>query len=247
MHDHPTFSPPRSSAMPHGFAMIILSLKGLITRRECHPEDEQAFDGLGLQVGETVMLLPDGRQYSHRDNCESVRLFDSLGNPTAMLGLCFLSRSPLMAEVALGLARSAIDAASQAPAALPATACESETKLPRGGLAAHVLRRVERYLDEHLPDTVSVADMATISGLSVSHFSREFRRSVGVAPYQYVQQRRLRLAATVVVKSAQSLADIALEMGFSDQSHFSRSFTRTFGTTPRAFRRAHAEVIPIGR
>jgi AraC family transcriptional regulator len=115
-------------------------------------------------------------------------------------------------------------------------------KSPRGGLAPYVLRRIEHYLDERLPESVGVADLAKLAGLSVSHFSREFKHSLGIAPSRFILKRRLTLAAEQVVETSHPLALIALDAGFSDQSHFTRSFTRTFGMAPREFRRNYTAL-----
>jgi AraC-like DNA-binding protein len=256
-------------ALPRGYATIFLSLAGLITQRTCHPADELAFDDIGLYEGAIITLLKDGRQYSHKDHCTTVPICNTAGDLIFILGLCFLSPATAETELALAFVRNALAAipgaqneiqrvpvGSVACANLPLSSvvdggpqpmCLKAARLSRGGLAPHVLRRIEHYLEEHLPGAVSLASLAAISGLSVSHFAREFKRSLGIAPCQFIQLCRLRLAADVIVNSAQPLADIALEMGFADQSHFSRSFTRVFGTTPREFRRNYTVAPPMKR
>jgi AraC-like DNA-binding protein len=261
---HATGNNAKQCSLPRGYATILLTIKGLIRHRECHPEDASAFDDIGLSEGAIVAIMQDGEQFSHRAHCASVPLRNAQGQPVSIVGLCFLSQSSLATALALGLMRGAIDAISYAPDEVryqgtsafgnsgpelpplrqcsedvPSRQATNKARLTRGGLAPHVLRKVEHYLDEHLPDSISLGELAAIASLSVSHFAREFKRSLGFAPYHYIQQRRLQIAATVVVKTVRPLADIALEMGFADQSHFSRSFTRAFGTTPRDFRRAH--------
>jgi AraC-like DNA-binding protein len=256
-------------ALPRGYATIFLSLTGLITQRTCHPGDELAFDGIGLYQGAIITLLKDGQQFSHRDHCTSVPIRNSAGDLLFILGLCFLSPTAATMKLALGYVDNAINAVPGAQYETqsetscsgtrgnspvfpifeggPQQMCLKAVKLSRGGLAPYVLRRIERHLRDHLPGAVGLASLATISGLSVSHFAREFKRSLGIAPCQFIQQCRLRLAADVIVKTAQPLADIALEMGFADQSHFSRSFTRVFGTTPREFRRNYTEIASTNK
>lgn len=108
----------------------------------------------------------------------------------------------------------------------------------QGGLTPVVCRRVLDYIDNNLDNCASVEVLATEAGLSIHHFSREFSRSVGETPHVYLQRRRLEKAAAMIEYSDQPLAEIALAVGFSDQSHFTRRFARYAGVTPGAFRRA---------
>jgi transcriptional regulator of acetoin/glycerol metabolism/AraC-like DNA-binding protein len=110
---------------------------------------------------------------------------------------------------------------------------------PRGGLAPGKLRRVREYIETHLGEPLAIETLASQAGLSVHHFARAFRESVGVPPHRYLLEQRLRRAAELLKSTEQPLANIALSVGFSDQSHFSRSFHWLEGQTPGQFRRAH--------
>jgi transcriptional regulator GlxA family with amidase domain len=115
----------------------------------------------------------------------------------------------------------------------------SSPNLPRGGMAFGVLRRVREHIEHKLADKVSLRELAVIAGLSAGHFSRAFRQSVGVSPHRYLQQRRVATAADLIRSTNRPLVEIALSVGFSDQSHFTRVFARARGETPTAFRRRH--------
>jgi AraC family transcriptional regulator len=80
--------------------------------------------------------------------------------------------------------------------------------------------------------------MAGLLGLSPYHFARMFRRAVGVPPHQYVLQRRVERAKGLLLAGRLGLSDVALAVGFSDQSHLTRVFRRAVGITPARFRRA---------
>ena len=114
---------------------------------------------------------------------------------------------------------------------------ESTSPAPsHGGLAPRVLQRVRAYIDAHLGENIELAALADTAGLSRCHFARAFKQSVGCAPHYYLMQRRLEQAKKLIVETEFPLAQIALECGFSDQSHFSRRFLQYVGATPRSFR-----------
>lgn len=111
---------------------------------------------------------------------------------------------------------------------------------PRGGLAPWQVRRATEVLSASL-DGVPLKTVAQECGLSVSHFSRAFRRTVGVAPHNWLLMRRIEVAKKMLRRSGVPLADIALTCGFADQSHLTRVFTRMVGVSPGAWRRARDE------
>jgi AraC-like DNA-binding protein len=80
-------------------------------------------------------------------------------------------------------------------------------------------------------------EIAEACGLSVSHFSRAFRKSTGLAPHAWLLQARIESAKAMLRKRDASLSAIALACGFADRSHFTRVFTRQVGLSPGAWRR----------
>jgi AraC-like DNA-binding protein len=104
------------------------------------------------------------------------------------------------------------------------------------GLPPRILRRIEEYIDAHLDSPLNVDDLAASAGISISHFSRCFRISLGLTPHSYVMHRRLVRAQDLLTRTDMSLSDVALSTGFSDQSHFSRRFHEFMGLPPRSFR-----------
>jgi AraC-like DNA-binding protein len=114
---------------------------------------------------------------------------------------------------------------------------EARDSFPRGGLAPGALRRVREHVDKHLTQRLRTEDLATVAGLSQGHFNRAFKQSMGQPPHQYVLQRRVAVASELLEKTDRALAEIALDVGFADQSHFSRTYASVTGETPSACRR----------
>jgi AraC family transcriptional regulator len=108
----------------------------------------------------------------------------------------------------------------------------------RGGLAPWQMRRAKDILSANLDGGVPLQEVARECRLSVSHFSRAFRRTMGVAPYAWLLTRRIDLAKEKLRDRQLSLSDVALACGFADQSHLTRLFRRMVGVSPGAWRRA---------
>ncbi|APG18195.1 AraC family transcriptional regulator [Kosakonia radicincitans] len=107
-----------------------------------------------------------------------------------------------------------------------------------GGLAPVALRNVLDYIEAHLAHPLLLSDLAAQVALSEYHFARMFRQSMGVAPHQFVMQRRMVRANDLLLNSTLPLTDIALACGFSSASHFSNRFKAAKGLTPSQLRAA---------
>ena len=108
----------------------------------------------------------------------------------------------------------------------------------RGGLAPWQERRAKEILSANLDGGVPLKEVALECRLSVSHFSRAFRRSMGVAPHNWLLLRRIEVAKEKLRNTRLSLSEVALACGFADQSHLTRVFTGMVGVSPGAWRRA---------
>jgi AraC-like DNA-binding protein len=106
----------------------------------------------------------------------------------------------------------------------------------RGGLSPGAVRRVREYVEAHMSENIDLAALAAVAGLSVYHFAREFKRSTGVTPHDYLVGKRIERAQDMLARTAYSLTEIAIAAGFSDQSHLARHFRQIVGSTPREFR-----------
>jgi AraC-like DNA-binding protein len=108
----------------------------------------------------------------------------------------------------------------------------------RGGLSAGAMRRLREYVGAHLSESIDLAVLAAVAGLSMHHFARQFKQSAGVTPHHYLMGKRLERAQEMLSQTDLSLAEIACAVGFSDQSHLARHFRQMLGTTPGEFRRS---------
>lgn len=96
------------------------------------------------------------------------------------------------------------------------------------------LRDALAYIEANFDKSVSLAELADVSALSVSRFAAVFRQQVGLSPYRYLCGVRVRRAQTLLLAGVPG-AVVATEVGFFDQSHLARHFKRFCGVTPSAF------------
>ena len=100
------------------------------------------------------------------------------------------------------------------------------------------LQRVEDAIETAGADAPSITDLAALAGVHASHLLRTFRRYHGTTVATYVRRRRIERARLEVAKGDRPLSMIALDAGFSDQSHFTRVFRQAFGQTPAQYARS---------
>ena len=108
----------------------------------------------------------------------------------------------------------------------------------KGGLASRPLMRVIEYINEHLRDELSLVELSKIAKLSPHHFAAAFKASTGISPHDYVIERRIDRARDLLRQKDKTISEIALAVGFSNQSHLTANFRRTMGMTPRKFRQS---------
>ena len=106
-----------------------------------------------------------------------------------------------------------------------------------GGLSRSQLTRVIDYMQANLTQDLSILDLATLIGMSESHFSRSFKQSVGISPYQYLMQQRVERAKQLLKKQSTAISTIALDCGFANQTHLTKVFRQMTGATPKAYQK----------
>jgi AraC family transcriptional regulator len=104
-------------------------------------------------------------------------------------------------------------------------------------LGGRRLKQVLSFIEERLADDISLQQIAEAVGISPSHLSSQFRGSMGIPVHQYLIQRRLERAKSLLSRNGLSIAEIALAAGFAHQSHLARHMRRVMGVSPRAMQR----------
>ena len=112
-------------------------------------------------------------------------------------------------------------------------------------LAPHVLRRVKRYIEDHLAEPLPLADLARLAGLGRSHFSEAFRGSTGMPPHRWILIRRIERAKELLRDLQLPITELALALGFASSSHFSAAFRAVCQVTPSGYR-ARAGIAQQG-
>jgi len=102
--------------------------------------------------------------------------------------------------------------------------------------ATRHLLRAKDLADARYREPLDVPALARAAYLSPAHFSREFRRTFGETPHQYLLTRRLERAAALLRTTDRSVADICLMVGLRSVGSFTTSFGRLFGLSPTAYR-----------
>lgn len=105
-------------------------------------------------------------------------------------------------------------------------------------LPAWKIRRVTDFVESNLDMAIGLKDLAEVAGLSTFHFSRVFKRAMGISPYRFVCERRLERARALLATDKMSIAELAQCCGFANQSHFTTAFSQATGMSPARFRQA---------
>jgi len=106
----------------------------------------------------------------------------------------------------------------------------------RGGLTLSQQRRVLDYIATHLDDDLGLSDLAAITGLSLHHFGRAFKTTMGSSPHRYLMEQRVARACELLRRNEKTISEIACATGFSSHSHLTANFHRLTGVTPSQYR-----------
>lgn len=123
---------------------------------------------------------------------------------------------------------------SQLALDLRATGCNEEPE---------AIQRAKRYIQRNLSDSISLNDVASYAGMSVSAFCRIFKQSMGMTCIQWVNRKRIEWARQELLRRDSRVSEIAYKVGFSSLSQFNRVFASVLGKAPTAYRKERLELV----
>lgn len=103
-------------------------------------------------------------------------------------------------------------------------------------LNQEMIESIHKYVQANIHDEISIDALAFKMGLSKYYFLKEFKNATGITPYQYIVKMKLDRAVQLLLQSDQSIAEIAVDLGFSDQSHFIKTFSSKYKVSPRRYK-----------
>ncbi|WP_159912964.1 AraC family transcriptional regulator [Pantoea sp. 18069] len=178
-------------------------------------------------------LLRDSAFHYRLETTRTETFNDEVCNLVGTLWKEAASQSPNGPLFAQGLSIALLGLLSSHFGSNPAQALQA-----RGKLHPRERERLKSFIDCDLGASLTVERMAGVVGLSPYHFSRIFKATFGLSPHAYVMERRVDLARQMLRRQPdRTVADIAVDCGFSSNAHFTTEFRRRFGTTPSSWRR----------
>lgn len=105
--------------------------------------------------------------------------------------------------------------------------------------ASPIIDKTKHYIDEHLTDDLSLAEIAEHMKISVYYLSHVFKAETGTTLLEYRNEMRLTQAKKLLVQTERSIADIAGEVGFANVSYFSKTFSKRENVSPAEYRKYH--------
>ncbi len=106
---------------------------------------------------------------------------------------------------------------------------------------SHKIQQALHFINDHYETGIRLSDVAGKAGMSPAHFSRLFKRVMGLPYQEYLNGRRITKAKSLLRTSPRSIAEIAALLGFADATGFGRTFKKLTGQTPSAYRRLPGE------
>ncbi|MFQ4138527.1 AraC family transcriptional regulator [Nodosilinea sp. PGN35] len=107
---------------------------------------------------------------------------------------------------------------------------------PNNRLTNAQLQQAIDYIHAHLNRDLSLTELASVVNISPTYFASLFKKVIGISPHQYVIKQRVERAEVMLKGTDLAIADIALQVGFSSQSHLTQQFKRLTGVTPKQVR-----------
>lgn len=100
---------------------------------------------------------------------------------------------------------------------------------------ADAAKRMKSYIEQHLQEPITAADVAKAAGYSQYHAARVFKEDLGMSPFEYIRRERLLQSAYALRGGNIKVLSVALDFVFDSHEGFTRAFTKAFGITPKKF------------
>jgi AraC-like DNA-binding protein len=129
---------------------------------------------------------------------------------------------------------------------LVAALAEPTALAPTRSAGSSRFKRVLEFIEEHIERDIRLAELASLAGLSVTHFAHAFKAEHGLSPYRYILQRRINRSKQLLRTTDLTIAAVASRSGFSSHSRFTSMFARDVGAPPSAYRsgKFNAQELP---
>ena len=251
LHEWGTTEAGRSAGPPKGQLGLLLILsgkmevtvhdRGRISRHEHRPGTLVLMSGdaprevvrtegfaQGLAIALPESWRPDHGQLPSRDWRE---LTTALTPDPAALSLGLSIRT----ELERGAPTGPLFSEALSLSLLGLTQARSMRNGPVPKLLSTECERIRAYIEDNLDGAISIDRLAALVGLRRRQFADRFRATLGTSAYNYVMQRRVTRGAILLARG-QSIAEAAMAVGFSSQSHFTAAYRRQLGLTPSAGR-----------
>jgi transcriptional regulator GlxA family with amidase domain len=114
--------------------------------------------------------------------------------------------------------------------------CYSENKAPEL-VNLNRISRVLIHIEKHYAEDLTLTSLAKLANMSKSSLLREFRKTTGLTPFDFVIKRRIRASRELLEDKSLKIYEVANSAGFRDSNYFSRKFRETFGLSPKDFRK----------
>lgn len=114
------------------------------------------------------------------------------------------------------------------------SAAEKRMFAPKGKLSSHQLKNIIGHVRKNIHNIITLEELAATIHLSVFHFSRLFKSTVGISPYQFVLRMKIEYAKKFI-RNKETIGEIAYKLGFTDSAHFCNAFKKLMGHSPLQF------------
>ena len=203
-------------------------------------------EGVDVQLDGSIETM---HLYLRRSIVDAV-IEDMLGDPKQItLNPVFNGSDPLLEQIAVSMRGALYDNSlasklyvEQLSWTLAAHLVHSSSRrVPAsyayGGLSKQQLKRVIDFIEVNMEKPLDLNDLSRAACLNPVYFGRQFKRTTNMSPHQFVIQRRIERAKSLLATTSQPIAEVAAACGFCHQEHLSRVFRIRCGTTPSAYRR----------